>query len=55
VICKSAEAGVSGGRLYDALILECGVKGRADAIYTLNDRDSQALAPPEVRQRIRRP
>lgn len=55
VIRRCAEAGASGGRLYDALILECGVKSKAEVIYTLNERDFQALAPAEVRPRIRRP
>ena len=55
VIRTSATAGVSGGRLYDALILECAIKSGAQAIYTLNDRDFLALAPPDVRSRIRRP
>lgn len=55
VIRKCASAAVSGGRLYDALILECGIKSGADAIYTLNDRDFLALAPPEIRPKIRRP
>jgi predicted nucleic acid-binding protein len=55
VVHKTASLGAAGGQLYDALILECGIKSGADVIYTLNERDFQALAPPEVRPKIRRP
>jgi predicted nucleic acid-binding protein len=54
-IGRSAEQGVTGGRLYDALILACGIKSRAAAIYTLNERDFVGLASPDVAPRIRRP
>lgn len=54
-IRRSAAQGVAGGRLYDALILACGIKSRAETIYTLNQRDFASLAPPEVVPRIRRP
>jgi hypothetical protein len=54
-IRRSAEQGVTGGRLYDALTLACGIKSRAAAIYTLNERDFVALASPDVAPRIRRP
>jgi len=55
VIKASASAGVTGGRLYDALILACAVKCEAGAIYTLNEKDFTAVAHPEVLSRIRRP
>jgi predicted nucleic acid-binding protein len=54
-IGRSAEHGVTGGRLYDALILACGIKSRAAAIYTLNEQDLVGLASPDVAPRIRRP
>jgi predicted nucleic acid-binding protein len=54
-IRRSAEQGVTGGRLYDPLILACAIKSRAAAIYTLNERDFVDLASPDVAPRIRRP
>jgi predicted nucleic acid-binding protein len=54
-IRASADAGVAGWRLYDALILACAIKSEAGVIYTLNERDFRALAPGEVVARIRRP
>src|SRR5438128_482745 len=37
VIQTYAAKGVSGGRLYDALILTCGIKSNASQLYTLNE------------------
>lgn len=54
-IRQCAALGVAGGRLYDALILACGIKSRAAAIYTLNEQDFVSLAPADVATRIRRP
>lgn len=54
-IRTNAEAGVAGGRVYDALILACAIKSEAEAIYTLNQRDFLALAPETVTAKIRRP
>jgi hypothetical protein len=54
-IRQCAAQGVAGGRLYDALMLACGIKSRAAAIYTLNERDFVSLAPADVATRIRRP
>lgn len=55
VIHENASSGVSGGRLYDALILACALKSGADDIYTLNEKDFKALAPATAHTRIRRP
>jgi predicted nucleic acid-binding protein len=55
VIHSSAQRGVAGGRLYDALILACAVKIDASDIYTLNEKDFKALAPVVLQPRIRRP
>jgi predicted nucleic acid-binding protein len=41
----AADAGVSGGPIYDALLLACARKAKADRIYTLNLRHFRALAP----------
>jgi predicted nucleic acid-binding protein len=55
VIHTNAANGVAGGRLYDALILACGVKSDATHIYTLNEKDFKALAPVHIVSKIRRP
>ncbi|MBT9331121.1 PIN domain-containing protein [Paracidobacterium acidisoli] len=47
----AAEAGVGGGRVYDALLLACARKCGAEKIHTLNLRHFQALAP-DLAERI---
>jgi len=42
---RCAEWGLSGGVVYDALLLECARQAEADRIYTFNMRDFQRLAP----------
>ena len=44
-ILRCAELGLSGGVVYDALLLECARSAEADRIYTFNTRDFQRLAP----------
>jgi predicted nucleic acid-binding protein len=34
VIATSAEAGIVGGTIYDALLAKCALKAKADIIYT---------------------
>ena len=46
--------GFSGGRVYDALLLACATKVRAETIYTWNLKHYQALAP-HLADRIRTP
>jgi predicted nucleic acid-binding protein len=53
-IQKSAERGFASGRVYDALLLACAAKVRAQSIYTWNVRHFQALAP-ELAARIHIP
>ncbi|MEK7384175.1 MAG: PIN domain-containing protein [Elusimicrobiota bacterium] len=45
---RSAEKRISGGRIYDALLLECALKAKAEIIYTWNLRHFQQLAPNRV-------
>jgi predicted nucleic acid-binding protein len=40
-----AGRGLSGGRVYDALLLECARYSKADRIYTFNLQDFRLLAP----------
>ena len=44
-IQKTAGLGFSGGRVYDALLLGCAAKVKAETIYTRNQRHYQSLAP----------
>ena len=45
VITHSARTGIAGGAVYDALILQCAVKVRAETILTWNLRDFRRIAP----------
>lgn len=42
---RAAGRRISGGRIYDALLLQCAVKAKADVIYTWNLKHFQQLAP----------
>ena len=50
----AAERGLSGGRIYDALLLCCAKKCNAQTIYTWNLRHFEAIAP-ELAARLRMP
>ena len=54
VIERSAEKRLLGGRIYDALLLECAVKAKAEVIYTWNLRHFQQLVP-NIAGRIKTP
>jgi len=53
-IQKAAGDGFSGGRIYDALLLACAAKVKAQSIYTWNLKHYQAIAP-ELAAAIRNP
>ncbi len=36
--------GIAGGRIYDAVIVACGLAGRVDALLTFNERQFRSLA-----------
>jgi len=42
----------AGGKIYDALILACAARSRAQRIYTFNLADFMMLASPQLRDRI---
>lgn len=48
---RTAELGLTGGIVYDALLLECARKCEAEAIYTWNLRHFRAAAP-DLAERI---
>jgi predicted nucleic acid-binding protein len=54
VIRRLAERGLKGGIVYDALILHCASKSKADVIYTWNVEHFCRIAP-EFQARIRTP
>ena len=45
VIRNAAELGVSGGAIYDLLLLACAEKAGAERIYTFNVQEFRKLAP----------
>lgn len=53
-IQQTAAAGFTSGRVYDALLLRCAAKAKAQTIYTWNLKHFQAIAP-EHAARIRTP
>ena len=53
-IQQAASAGFNSGRVYDALLLRCAVKVKAQTIYTWNLKHFQAIAP-GLAARIRTP
>ena len=50
----AADQGLSGGRIYDALLLRCAKKCDAQTIYTWNLKHFEAIAP-ELAARLRLP
>ena len=53
-VSRCAELGLSGGIIYDALLLECARSVSAERIYPFNIRDFQRLAP-DLASRIAAP
>lgn len=50
----AADRGLAGGRIYDALLLRCAAKAKAEIIYTWNLKHFRAVAP-DLAERIRTP
>ena len=53
-IALAAEQGFSSGRIYDALLLRCAVKVKAEVVFTWNLRHFRTIAP-HLADRIRTP
>jgi predicted nucleic acid-binding protein len=53
-IQSTAGRGLTSGKVYDALLLACAAKVKAQAIYTLNARHFRAIAP-QLADRIQGP
>lgn len=54
VLGASAQRGIVGGAIYDALLAQCALKAEAEVIYTWNIKDF-ARCGPEVARRLRTP
>ena len=55
VIAAAAERGIGGGKIYDALILRCAEKSKAEAVYTWNLDDFRQLAGDDLAAQLRTP
>jgi len=53
-LALAAEQGFSSGRIYDALLLRCAVKVKAEVVFTWNLRHFRAISP-DLADRIRTP
>ena len=51
---QAAARGITGGRIYDALVLRCASKSKAGTIYTWNLDHFQHLAP-DLAEKIQTP
>lgn len=54
LLARLAEQGIGGGRVHDALILECASKAKAETIYTWDTKDFRQLRP-DLADKIRTP
>lgn len=54
VLTQSANSGIIGGAIYDALIGRCAMKARAETIYTWNPKDFTRLGA-DIAARVRTP
>jgi toxin FitB len=45
---QTAEDGLAGGRVYDAVIAACAVRARVDAVLTFNERHFRPLLPDSI-------
>ena len=55
VIAAAAGRGIGGGKIYDALILRCAKKSKAEAVYTWNLDDFRQLAAGKLAAGLRTP
>jgi predicted nucleic acid-binding protein len=51
---QMAEKRITGGRIYDALLLHCALKAKAETIYTWNLKHFQRLFP-ELSEKVKTP
>ena len=54
LVAASAEAGLAGGAIYDAILGRCALKAKAQVIYTWNVKDFMRLGP-DIGSRVNTP
>jgi predicted nucleic acid-binding protein len=55
IVRRAATEGWIGGRIHDAIHLQCAAKMKCDRVYTFNIRDFRALAPTSLAEKITAP
>ena len=55
IVRRAAIEGWIGGRIHDAVHLQCAAKMKCDRVYTFNVRDFRALAPTTLADKITAP
>jgi predicted nucleic acid-binding protein len=55
IVRRAAREGWIGGRIHDAIHLQCAAKMKCDRVYTFNVRDFRAVAPERLAERITAP
>ena len=55
IVRRAAIEGWIGGRIHDAVHLQCAAKMKCDRVYTFNVRDFRALAPGNLADKITAP
>ena len=55
IVRRAAREGWIGGRIHDAIHLQCALKIKCDRVYTFNVRDFRAVAPERLADRIAAP
>ena len=55
VVRRAASEGWIGGRIHDAIHIQCAVKMKCDRVYTFNLRDFRAIAPASLADKISAP
>lgn len=55
IIRRAASEGWIGGRIHDAVHLQCAARMKCDRVYTFNVRDFRALAPANLADKISMP
>jgi predicted nucleic acid-binding protein len=55
IVRRAAREGWIGGRIHDAIHLQCAAKMKCDRVYAFNVRDFRAVAPERLADRIAAP
>jgi predicted nucleic acid-binding protein len=55
LVREAALGGIQGGTIYDAVLLKCGAKAKAEHVFTLNLKHFQTIAPKNIVSQIVEP